>query len=514
MMQRNLRASITIHLVLLLFAAMMLIDFVMISTLQKTILQREREKAIFFMSIFQSAIWADPAEMTPGIKKLATIARRLSFRADVPCILLIDRFGSSVEISQADCPLVSMKPVALESIRKAEVIQQVEGITWGVFWRQPRYLVSASPILDGNRPFAAVCTVRDLEDEFAMLRKFQMVLLLYIFANTIVLTLIGFYRFSSSIVRPMQKLVKRAEAYSEEDDFFFLQEQGENEYARLSRSLNRMLTRISQDKKDLKNAVQRLETANLDLQNAQESVIRAEKLASVGRLTSGIAHEIGNPVGIVTGYLDLLGQAGLSHEERQTYLSKAQEEVERIRKIIRELLDFSRPDGNVISEFECHEVIRSTMDTLGSQPLFTGIDIRLPLDAEFCRLTGDPDRFRQVMLNLVLNASDAVRSLYPETGGCITVQTGDAVHKDGAENWIEVAVSDNGSGISESDLANIFDPFFTTKEAGKGTGLGLAVSYMIIERMGGRMDVESDTGVGTTIRLQLPLCKKVGTNSG
>lgn len=266
----------------------------------------------------------------------------------------------------------------------------------------------------------------------------------------------------------------------------------DNELNRLSKSLNIMLKRISADKKKLRSTVLSLEDANLELKKAQKEIIRAEKLASVGRLSAGIAHEIGNPIGIVSGYLELLKQDDITESEKKEYIQRTEEEIERINTIIRQLLEVSRPSNSGRTAVAVHELIHDMADVLRVQPLVSNIEISLNLAAEKDTVWADSNQLRQVFLNLIINAADAINSNGHDSGGKLTISTKLKKHTDSvarpASTYLDISFADDGPGIPQDSLANIFDPFYTTKDPGKGTGLGLSVSFMIVESLGGQDD--------------------------
>jgi signal transduction histidine kinase len=299
-------------------------------------------------------------------------------------------------------------------------------------------------------------------------------------------------------------LVKRAEEHTTEDEeLFFLPGKEDNEFKRVSKSLNLMLQRILKNKIQLKNTIQSLEKANLDLQKAQGDIIRAEKLASVGRLSSGIAHEIGNPISVVLGYLELLKEADFSEDQKQDFLSRAETEINRIKRIIRQLLDFSRPSVEEEKLISVHFILEEIYSMLKFQPLTAYMDIELNLSAEKDKIVALPDQLRQVFLNLILNAADAIDSQKNISKGKLIIASN--VIYDANCPILKLSFIDNGAGIPKDQLNNIYDPFFTTKEIGKGTGLGLSVSFMIIENIGGKITATSEETVGTTIMIEIPL---------
>ncbi|MBW2635565.1 MAG: hypothetical protein JRE14_15895 [Deltaproteobacteria bacterium] len=267
------------------------------------------------------------------------------------------------------------------------------GSAWGVFWRQSRYLLISVPFLFEGKKMA-VGMVVDLAGIYRKQRASQKFIMLYLIANTLIFALIGFYRLSRLYLQPINRLVSMAEDYQEEDGTFFPVRKEDNELNTLSKSLNRMLTRISEDKKKLRCSVASLEKSNLKLKKAQAEIIRAEKLASIGRLSSGIAHEIGNPIGIVMGYLELLKQKDIDENDRAEYINRTENEIKRINTVIQQLLDLSRPSSKGTQLTSVHDIILEIYDVLKLQPLMTGIQLDLSLGADSDAVMADPDQLR------------------------------------------------------------------------------------------------------------------------
>jgi two-component system NtrC family sensor kinase len=341
---------------------------------------------------------------------------------------------------------------------------------------------------------------------------YQKIVLFYILLNTLFLALFGFYLIYRSIIRPINRLVKRAEEFKEGDTFFLTSGAEQNEFGKLSSSLNVMLRRLEDNKAELKTGIRSLEKANFELQQAQEEIIRSEKLASVGRLASGVAHEIGNPIGIVLGYLGLLKGSDLNDEERQDFINRIEKEIGRINRTIRNLLDFSRPSKGEMKVVSVHKIIADMIDILKPQPMVSDSEIFLDKGAKKDTVLADPDKLKQVFLNLSMNAIDAMgagQSKDESQKNMLSIQTSISpktkADKRVNKSKIHIEFIDNGSGISAEDLTRIFDPFYTTKEPGKGTGLGLSVSLRIVEDIGGDIKVKSEPGKGTKIIVTLPI---------
>jgi signal transduction histidine kinase len=395
-----------------------------------------------------------------------------------------------------------------ETIASGERGARFSGTTWGVFWYQRKNLMISYPVRDGDAVLASIGILMNLEPIYAGQRRSQRFVFFYLAINTLILTIIGFYRLSKVYLEPINRLVGMAEDYQEADGTFFPVRKQDNELSKLSKALNGMINRISEDKKALRSAVDSLEKSNLELKKAQEEVIRAEKLASIGRLSSGIAHEIGNPIGIVTGYLELLKNEDIADHEKKEYILRITKEIHRMDTVIRQLLDLSRPSSIETKTVSVHEIIDDISNVLSVQPLMSKIKLIWSLKAENDTVHVDPNQLRQVFINLAINAADAIAAKGdPEHGRLIIESVNPAAETEvsSVEKTLKITFVDNGTGIPSEHLGSIFDPFFTTKEPGKGTGLGLSVCFMIVESMGGAIHVESREGEGTTMTIQLPL---------
>lgn len=491
-----------------------LMDFIFVSTDQKNYIIQKTNDCLGIALSVENTLAVSPQK--DSLLSLAPTARRylkgLSRIDEISSIVIAVADGSSLVLDNTlDSNVRLLKQLdgkARQTLLSGNKATCLFGKTWGVFFIQNRFLIVTTPIRlkDSQIPAAVSCAV-DLEPFYTLQRKNQMVVLFYTAINMLLLVFLGTYAISRATIRPINSLVKRAEERQEYNSLDFIYPQGRNEFRRLSTSLNRMLDRIETDKLRLKDSLVDLEEANKEIKARQNELIRAEKLASVGRLSAGIAHEIGNPIGIVLGYLDMLGHQNLSRTEAEDYINRCQKEIQKINTIIRELLDFSRPSNQKEPEtVSVHALIKETMDLLAVQPVMRNVSQKYDLDAARDYVSAYPDKLRQVFVNLVLNAADALSTNPPENSEIIIRSgiTTDAIQK---EEWLRVEISDNGVGIRQTDLETIFDPFYTTKEPGHGTGLGLYVCYMIIDNMGGTMNVDSSPGEGTTFSVMFPLVK-------
>ncbi len=233
-----------------------------------------------------------------------------------------------------------------------------------------------------------------------------------------------------------------------------------------------------------------------------EKVLEAGRLASIGELAAGIAHEINNPVAIMVeeaGWLeDLMEDGDLDSPANQTEFLRALNQIKaqgsRCKSITHKLLSFARKTDPVSREISANEIVQEAISLLGQKSRYANVKIQARLQPGLPEIKASPSELQQVLVNLINNAVDAINS----SGGEVTVST-----KHVGEQVL-IAVSDTGAGIPEANLSRIFDPFYTTKPVGQGTGLGLSICYGIIHKLGGDISVESLVGQGTTFTITLP----------
>jgi PAS domain S-box-containing protein len=255
---------------------------------------------------------------------------------------------------------------------------------------------------------------------------------------------------------------------------------------------------------DLARAYAERKAKATQLEMTTRQLMRAERLATIGQLAAGFAHDLGNvlaPLGMYAALL-LANRDQLS-EEDVGYVEQIKEIANRVSKILRQLIDFSREDTGVRETISVREVIDETLSMLDYVLTGRTITLERAYQSETAYVYADPSLLEQVFINLIVNAADAM----PE-GGKLTVTTRLSQGESPTDQrYLEIVFADTGYGITSQDLDWIFEPFYTTKERGKGTGLGLFVSYGIVEKHGGTIDVESELGVGTSFTVRLPLAQ-------
>lgn len=231
-----------------------------------------------------------------------------------------------------------------------------------------------------------------------------------------------------------------------------------------------------------------------DIKMKEEQIQQSERLATVGHMAAGVAHEVGNPLTSISSLVQVC-QRKTDDEFIQDQLSKVRDHIQRINKIVRDLVDFSRPSSMQSENVQINDIIESAVGLLQHDARCRDVDFVLNLSNNLPLVSCVPDQIHQVLVNLLLNAVDAMQN---EKKPKVTIVT------EIQENSARLTVSDTGEGIKEEHQSRIFEPFFTTKDVGSGTGLGLSVSHGIINKIGGSIKVESTYGEGTTFIIQLP----------
>jgi two-component system NtrC family sensor kinase len=332
----------------------------------------------------------------------------------------------------------------------------------------------------------------------------------YIILGTIFFGLATFFRMDRYLIRPVQELVKIAESCTEENDLQFYPGRSRGPFAMVGHSIQRMVERIENDNSKLRSTVSKLQAANSQLKENRDTLVRSEKLASVGRLSAGLAHEIGNPLSIVQGYLDLLGRTDIASSEQQVFVNNARQELERIDALIRQLLDFARPAAAVKERVCINTFIAEIIEFIKIDTVFKGCSVVLDSGPGNDAFVTEKESLKQVILNCLLNAVDAMEDL-PEELRQIVVTTRFSQTEEKKTTAV-LSIKDRGEGIAENMLDKVFEPFFTTRETGKGTGLGLFVCHTIMERLGGTIRLKNREQGGVEVTITIP--RGENTNNG
>jgi len=502
----SLRAGILTQLIFLIVAAMLLINVVMVKFSERDLIQtRVAAGRLLVHAIEQNADYLlshnhgslSDLSLYPEFEKNII---QLQDDAGFSSTLIVDNGGTQVFFA---CPYDEERSASpafvIQSTRTGAWSVQYNGVSWAVLWPGRREVSVSAPFSVDGKQAGGIVVTSSLNSVYEILRRTEKVIIFYIFMDTIILTIVGIYLLSRIVVKPIHKLLKMTQEYKDWDILPAIAESSRNEIGNLSRSLRNMLQKLDENKRDLESNISSLEKANSKLRQAQKEVIMSEKLVSVGRLAAGIAHEIGNPIGIVLGYLDLIRRGDISDNEKRDFLDRVESEISRINLIITQLLDFSRPSGDKPEKCHVHGIIRDIAGMLEPQPIMVNVNIDFEFSSSRDTVFANSNELQQVFLNIILNAADAFAEKDCGEEKRLVIKS---YEEDG---YIILKFKDNGPGIEKDDLGRVFDPFYTTKEPGKGTGLGLSVCYKIVEELAGKIKAESLPENGTAIIVFLPL---------
>jgi hypothetical protein len=545
----GIRTEIVFTLTLLMAGIAALVGFVFLKVEERNLLQQKvtagKQIIASWQHIFQDEVASEtsPREYLPS-SALQNLTVFLTQSRVFSRFSVVDKEFRILADSQAGETGKHLRDPELErALTSGKVhVHERDGIsTFSLFKRGPLYL--SAPLFREGKIFGGLRAELPLEDLRETLTHSQSIIMLYILFDVFVIVIVGSFLLSHIIVTPLKKLVQMSEKIADGNLDPLGGTASGDEVGKLFSSFQSMAARLRDDREKMEEYIRSLEAVNRELRRAQDEVLRSEKLASIGRLAAGVAHEVGNPTGAILGYVDLLSQGGVTKEEEREILVRTGKEAERIRRIVRELLDFSRPSRGENEAVDVTEVIHSTLSLLSHQKkVWKQIEVITDFPEKRLRWRGDAHQLQQVMINLFINAADAmmgpgpngnerkkilrvtVRPVAPEdlrefAEALPRRRKGDTPEVDysllrsrgsspplkGPLSGIRIEVEDTGSGIPSAEMGKIFDPFFTTKAPGEGTGLGLAICLRLIESYGGRIRVQSEEKKGSVFTVLLPV---------
>jgi len=362
------------------------------------------------------------------------------------------------------------------------------------------YITAYEPIRDITGKIVGILYVGMLEAPYVDLRNKVVYSFFGIGVLGVFLVLLLSFFITTGIIRPLKEMVRATRQIAEGDLSLELSVSSKDEIGQLAESFNHMLYRLKRARQELEDYGRTLEEKvkqrTQQLKKIQAQLAQSEKLASLGRLASGVAHEINSPLTGILTFSHLLMRKLKENPQLQRELELIVRETTRVSTIVRGLLDFARESKPQKRPCNINELIVQTLSLVEHQTVFHDIRILKNLDPGIPMVLLDANQIQQVFMNILLNAADAMPA-----GGALTITS----NLNPGDSFVQIQFSDSGCGIPEQNLDKIFDPFFTTKAEKKGTGLGLAVSYGIIDRHRGQIEVQSEEGKGTTFTIKLPV---------
>ncbi len=309
-------------------------------------------------------------------------------------------------------------------------------------------------------------------DKTIQRRQKELFLITFFCVSVVMVTL--YYLMRKKVLLPVEDLVHATKQVAKGNLNYQIQPRSNDEMGTLASAFNQMTQ---------------------DLKKSQENLLKAERLATVGELAAGIAHEIGNPISSLKCFVQLLQEEEQKGKGKIRFTEEMLHEINRASRIIRDLLDYARPKKMEMQPVSVNSVLEESLKILSSQPTFKNITLKTFFERNLPVIQGDKNALQQAFVNILLNAVQAM----PE-GGNLDIST----LYDADKKQLILSFKDTGHGIPEDTLAKVFEPFFTTKETGAGTGLGLSVSQKIVKSHAGDILVESEEGKGTRFTLIFP----------
>jgi len=381
----------------------------------------------------------------------------------------------------------------------------VEGQPWidRAFVVNHWYITAYEPIKNINNEIIGILYVGMLERPYIDTTSRVMLTFTLMAFLFVIFLLVILYFATSRIINPLQKMVIATQEIAKGDLSHKVEVNSKDEIGYLADSFNQMTADLKTANQKLiewgKTLEKKVEERTKELREMQEHLIQSEKLASLGKLAAGIAHEINNPLGGILIYSHLLLEDTSKKSPHYENLKKIVKETSRCKDIVRGLLEFARPKEPEMTLININDAVDRSLAIVEGQTIFQNITLDKTYSSDLPKIVADESQLQQVFMNIIINAAEAM-----DGKGKLSLRT--SMNTD--RTHIEIKISDTGHGIKEEDKKRLFEPFFSTKEVGKGTGLGLAISYSIIQKHQGTIEVESQEGKGSAFTIKLPVTRK------
>ncbi|MCF7973053.1 MAG: cache domain-containing protein [Phycisphaerae bacterium] len=371
-----------------------------------------------------------------------------------------------------------------------DVYEQVleKGLPWTAraFVVNNWYIAAYEPIRNPQGDIIGVLSVAVLEAKYTDMRKRAVAMFLGITLVGMLAALLVSTLLSKSILQPIRDLVSASGRWAKGDFDYQIKITRRDEIARLEETFNFMASSLKERDDRLRDYT-------------DQQIMKSERLATIGQLAAGVAHEINNPLGTISLYAQMvLDDLEEDPESCRQSLETILKQTNRAGRIVKDLLEFAHQSDPELAPVNINDVLKKAMAVTTPPAELQNVQWLTDLSPALPALQGDSDKLEQVFVNIIMNALQAM----PE-GGQLTVRTGMAE----GHACVEVEISDTGCGIPQAHLSKLFDPFFTTKRTGEGTGLGLSVTLGIVQKHGGQIDVTSQVGKGSTFTIKLPVVK-------
>jgi two-component system NtrC family sensor kinase len=385
-----------------------------------------------------------------------------------------------------------------EEVKKAVLD---EGKSWNdrAFVVKDWYITAYEPIKNIDNKIIGILYVGTLEKPYLDIANRVMFTFTILASLCVIFLLIILYFSTTRIIKPLQSMVIATQEIAKGELDHKVEVRSTDEIGHLAASFNQMTEKLKAANDELiewgKTLEKKVEERTKELIEMQEHLIQSEKLASLGKLAAGVAHEINNPLGGILIYSHLLLEETKKDTLEYENLRKIVKETTRCKDIVKGLLEFARPKEPEMASTDINDVVDKALFIFERQALFQNIKLNKEY-SDLPRIVSDGAQLQQVFTNIIANAAEAM-----DGNGVLTIKTS----LDAKNECLKIEFTDTGHGIREEDKARLFEPFFTTKEVGKGTGLGLAISYGIVQKHQGLIEFKSEVGKGSTFTVILPL---------
>ncbi len=376
---------------------------------------------------------------------------------------------------------------------------EVLGMTKGIYNEAGCYTAACHFHSVDEKKLGVLDVVVSLEQTSTLTLEHHADIFISAFLMLLILSVFQYLFTQKYVCNPLNKLLEHTQQLASGNLEARIKKWPRDEFGELCQSFNHMAHNLAEAQSELREWGQTLEVKvaerSEEMKGMQAQLVQSAKLASMGELVAGIAHEINNPLGGILMFSSLAAKSPDVPQQVKDNLEVVVSETKRCAKIVRGLLEFSResiPEKRLDS---INRILRQILRLISQQTLFQNIEVQSQYCDDLPDLFVDSDQLQQVFFNMIINAGQAM-----EEGGVLRLATS----LDRENNSVLISIADNGSGISEENLSKIFDPFFSTKTK-KGFGLGLSISYGIIENHGGKISVQSQLGEGTEFRISLPI---------
>jgi signal transduction histidine kinase len=497
-MRTGLRTEIILSISLLLAAALLFAGFLLVKLSERNLLDQQRVHAADVIKLIVAGA-EEPAasarranSLNLAVANLERLQTVLGKQADIISWRLLDT-RLQVLSSTAYAETGEFATVVPSALDRDEIIEELSYQSFDFFGssNNDSYLDLSAALWAGTEPYGLLQIRFSLAALQERVWNAQRMTLVYVIVYGIVLVAFGVYLLNRNVVKPVRLLHEATTTVASGTLSPVNVKSGPGEIHELAGSFNQMVDALAASRSETEAHITTLEETNQALQRARDDLVRSEKLATIGHLAAGMAHEIGNPLGAVVGYLNILKQ-DLPAELRDL-VERSLVETGRIDKLIRELLEYSAPVDRQSESFCPVTLLRETVAMLRHQGQFEGVLVDDDCSADGCTVSMDRGRLMQVWINLLLNARDAMQG--EGHLELLAQRRNDHIH---------ISIKDEGRGIEAEALSQVFEPFFTTKDPGQGYGLGLAVCQRIIDESNGSISVDSKAGQGTNFTVTLP----------